>query len=278
MKIGTLIESFRRDFFESLDIAAGLGVQGIQAYAGGGVIHENLTDSGIKELRKQAEGRGLVFSALCGDFGCAMYYEPALRRKEIEREKKILSVAKGLGTDIVTTHIGVVPEDKNCRQYESMHTVCRELADFADSIGGHFAVETGPEKSPLLKGFLDGLQSRGVGVNLDPANLVMCADERPEDAVFNLRDYIVHTHAKDGLRLRDFDTKRLYAPEFYGVEPESWDCIREVPLGEGGVDWDKYIAALKAVGFGGFLTIEREAGDTPEKDIQTAVGFLRKYV
>lgn len=276
MKIGTLIESFKTDFFTALKKAGALGVRGIQVYADS-AVNPGLSDKEISEIKKAVEGEGLEFSALCGDFGCGMFYDPALK-SEIEREKRVLELAKKLGTDIVTTHIGVVPEDKNTPQYESMHRVCRELAEFADTLGGHFAVETGPESAELLKSFLDDLGSRGVSVNLDPANLVMCAGDDPVKAVYTLRDYIVHTHAKDGVQLRKADTKRLYAPKYYGLEPEEWDCILEVPLGEGGVDWPKYIAALKDIGYDGYLTIEREVGETPERDIEAAVSFLQRFI
>ncbi|MDR3317922.1 MAG: sugar phosphate isomerase/epimerase [Clostridiales bacterium] len=277
MKIGVLIESFKKDFRTALKTAAGLGAEGIQAYANSETIYAGMTAAQIAEVRGLLNGEGMEISALCGDFGCGMYYRPSERRADIEREKRILEIAKELGTDIVTTHIGVVPEDAHTPQYESMHGVCRELAGFADSIGGHFAVETGPEKATLLKVFLDGLQSKGVGVNLDPANLVMCAGDDPVRAVYTLKDYIVHTHAKDGVQLRRFDTKALYAAEFFGLKPERWDCIRELPLGAGGVDWDAYIAALKAVGYDGYLTVERECGEKPEADIAAAVRFLKKY-
>lgn len=196
----------------------------------------------------------------------------------IEKEKRVLALAKELGTDIVATHIGVVPEEKNSEQYESMFQVCRELADFADSIGGHFAVETGPESSLRLKAFLDELQSRGVAVNLDPTNLIMAAGDDPVAAVYNLKDYIVHTHAKDGVCLRKTDTRRLYAPEYFGLQPESDGCYLETPLGEGAVDWAAYIAALKDIGYDGYLTIEREVGETPAKDIETAAKFLKKLL
>lgn len=271
MKIGVIAESFRKDFFEAMKEAKAIGANGMQAYAGTSFPFE-ATDAELKELKKRVQGEGLEFSAICGDFGCAMYYEQD--RKLIDREKRILEMAKILGTNVVTTHIGVVPEDENCRQYEAMHTVCRELADFAKSIDGHFAVETGPEKATLLKKFLDNLGSDGVAVNLDPANLVMCAGDDPVQAVYTLKDYIVHTHAKDGLQLRPFDTKRLYAPKFYGLEPLP-DCpIRETPLGQGGVDFAKYLQALREIGYDGYLTIERECGDTPSKDIGDAVKFL----
>jgi sugar phosphate isomerase/epimerase len=149
------------------------------------------------------------------------------------------------------------------------------LENFAKSIDGHFAVETGPEKASLLKKFLDNLGSDGVAVNLDPANLVMCAGDDPVQAVYTLKDYIVHTHAKDGIQLKPFDTRGTYAPTFYGVPAIDWnEVIKEVPLGQGGVNWDKYLAALRDIGYNGFLTIERECGDTPSKDIGDAVKFL----
>ena len=57
-----------------------------------------------------------------------------------------------------------------------------------------------------------------------------------------------------------------------------WDCITEVPLGEGGVNWTEYLRALDKIGFDGFLTIERECGNTPEEDIGKAVTFLQGHL
>ena len=274
MKIGVVLESFRKTFPESVKEAAALKLDGIQAYAGQAFPFE-ADAAALAEVKRIVDGEGLSFSAICGDFGCAMYYEKD--RKLIDREKRILEMAKELGTNIVTTHIGVIPETKDCVQYESMHAVCLELAEFAKSVGGHFAVETGPEKAAILKEFLDGLGSDGVAVNLDPANLVMCAGDDPVQAVYILKDYIVHTHAKDGVQLKKFDTKALYAPQYYGLAPCGWDVIREEPLGKGGVDWKRYLHALRDIGYDGFLTIERECGDTPALDISEAVRFLDSF-
>ena len=274
MKIGVVLESFRKTFPESVKEAAALKLDGIQAYAGQAFPFE-ADAAALAEVKRIVDGEGLSFSAICGDFGCAMYYEKD--RKLIDREKRILEMAKELGTNIVTTHIGVIPETKDCVQYESMHAVCLELAEFAKSVGGHFAVETGPEKAVILKEFLDGLGSDGVAVNLDPANLVMCAGDDPVQAVYILKDYIVHTHAKDGVQLKKFDTKALYAPQYYGLTPCGWDVIREEPLGKGGVDWKRYLHALRDIGYDGFLTIERECGDTPALDISEAVRFLDSF-
>ena len=281
MKIGVIIDSFRKDFKTSIEAARAVGADGVQIGARFLVGKEDeLAGYGaaktveVSEAKKILDDNGIKASAICGDFGCAMYYTKD--RSLIDTEKRLLEMALELGTNIVTTHIGVVPETKECVQYESMHEVCFELAEYAKKLGGHFAVETGPEKSELLKAFLDELGSDGVAVNLDPANLIMCAGDDPVNAVHNLKDYIVHTHAKDGVQLKPFDTKALYSPRFYGLKALKGNGIlyEEVPLGKGGVKWDAYLAALRGIGFDGYLTVERECGDNPAGDIAEAVKFL----
>lgn len=276
MKIGAIAESFSKPFKEAIESIAALKLDGVQMYADTETVHAGMTAKDIKEVKKIIDGAGIKVSALCGDFGCDMYY--TRDRAQIDKEKRIMEIAKELGTDIVTTHIGVVPEDFDCKQYESMHAVCRELAEFADTMGGHFAVETGPEKAELLKKFLDNLGSRGVAVNLDPANLVMCAGDDPVNAVYTLKDYIVHTHAKDGKQLKKVDTRTLYCPQYYGLEQGDWGSIIEMPLGQGNVDWDNYLKALKEIGYNGYLTIERECGENPAADIEMAANFLRSQL
>jgi len=54
--------------------------------------------------------------------------------------------------------------------------------------------------------------------------------------------------------------------------------FKEVPLGEGEVDWVNYLKALKEIGFDGFLTIERECGDNPQADIEKAFSFLKTRI
>ena len=274
MKIGAIAESFNKPFKEAIESIAALELDGVQMYADTETVHAKMTAKEIKEVKKIIDGAGIKVSALCGDFGCDMYY--TRDRAQIDKEKRIMEIAKELGTDIVTTHIGVVSEDFNCKQYESMHEVCRTLAEFADTMGGHFAVETGPEKAELLKKFLDNLGSRGGAVNLDPANLVMCAGDDPVKAVYTLKDYIVHTHAKDGKQLKKVDTRTLYCPQYYGLEQGDWGSIIEMPLGQGNVDWDNYLKALKEIGYNGYLTIERECGENPAADIELAANFLRE--
>jgi len=272
--IGIIIDSFRTDIPTAVKKAAELGAKGIQVYSTRGeMAPENLSPEKRREFLKLVKDNGLVISALCGDLGCG-FYRPERNPELIEKSKRILDLAKDLETDIVTTHIGVVPEDKEHPRFKIMQDACGELARYADSINAHFAVETGPETSLVLKNFLDTLGSTGVGVNLDPANLVMVTGDDPAGAVYNLRDYIVHTHAKAGVKLYHRDPEAIY-----GVKEDdalvTGPSFEEVPLGEGSVPWDKYLAALEDIGFKGFLTIEREVGDDPAADIRKAVAFLQ---
>ncbi len=274
--IGVIIDSFRTDITTAVKKAADVGAQGFQVYATRGeMAPENMNASKISEFKKLVADNGLAISALCGDLGGGGFCFADRNPEKIEKSKRIIDLAKELDTNVVTTHIGVVPEDKNVDRYKVMQEACFELSRYADSIGAHFAIETGPETSAVLKEFLDSLGSTGVGVNLDPANLVMVTGDDPAGAVYNLQRYIVHTHAKDGKQIFFKDPEIIYGLKKDVIITE--DSFLEVPLGEGQVNWEKYLAALDDIGYKGFLTIEREVGDDPEKDIRKAVEFLKSH-
>ena len=273
--IGVMLESFRMDTVSAIKKAASIGANGLQMYATRGEhAPENMNAAARRELLDIVKSNGLCFSALCGDLGRG-FGNADLNPSLIEKSKRIVEMALELETNIVTTHIGVVPEDPSHPRYQIMQAACFELAEFADSVGAHFAIETGPETSAVLKNFLDGLHSTGVAVNLDPANLVMVTGDDPVQAVHNLSKYIVHTHAKDGVLL-----VRTNPEMIYGVLEKTEEYIREgahfkeVPLGQGSVPFDGYLKALDEIGYKGFLTIEREVGNDPAGDILLAKNFL----
>lgn len=277
-KIGIMTDSLRIDTKSAIKTAASLGADGFQMYATNGENSpENLTKEKRRELLDFTKSNGLVFSAICGDLGQG-FGNPEKNPALIEKSKRILELAKDLECDIVTTHIGVVPADPSHDRYKIMQEACFTLSRFADDMGSHFAVETGPEPAKILKEFLDSLSSHGVAVNFDPANLVMVHGEDPVEAVHTLGDYIVHTHAKDGIKLSDCNPEILYAVIEHETLAQEAPSFEEVPLGEGKVNFPTYLQALKDVGYDGFLTIERECGDNPLADITKAVEFLKKMI
>ncbi len=276
--IGVILESFRTDRSTAIYKAAQIGANGIQMYAtSGNNSPENLNTEDRRKLLREVKDSGLVFSALCGDLGQG-FGNKEKNPMLIEKSKRIIDLANDLDTNIVTTHIGVVPDDKNHERYKVMQDACFQLAEYADKCGSHFAVETGPELSLVLKEFLDSLNSKGVSVNMDPANICIVTGENPTEAVYNLKDYIVHTHAKDGKMLHPIGAEYIYGIKPFPKELEGILYEEEVPLGQGSVDFPSYLKALEEIGFRGFLTIEREVGDNPEADIKTAYDYLRTCI
>ena len=273
--IGAIVDSFRCDTKEAIKKAAAIGVKGLQMYCTTGEhAPENFTKDARRDLLAYVKDNGLCFSAICGDLGMGFgnrEKNPAL----IEASKRIMDLALEMETNIVTTHIGVVPSDPNHERYKIMQEACFALAEYADSIDAHFAIETGPETSKTLKGCLDSLHSKGVAVNLDPANLAMVTGDDPVEAVKTLKDYIVHTHAKDGVRLHESNPEYIYGV-LHPIPPEiqAMKFFEEVPLGEGAVPFPAYLKALDEIGYRGFLTIEREVGADPEADIKKAYNHL----
>ena len=254
MKIGVIPDSFQVPFKEAVILARDMGVKGLQPFVTRGeMAPEKLTAQDRSDIPAYVRKNGLEFSALCADFG--MNFKSADNSDEIKRTMSMMDLAIDLDTHIITTHIGKVPEDENCEEYFNMVKSIEKLGKYGDEIGVCFATETGPEMSQSLKGVLDKADTKSAKVNLDPANLFMCAGENPVNSVRVLNEYIVHTHAKDGMMLPDGTHK-------------------EYRLGDGGVPFFEYISTLKHFGYDGFLTIEREAGETRMADIAHAVKFL----
>ncbi len=256
LKIGVIQPSFRLPLKEALAKAREVGADGVQLWVASGELDpDTLTETGKKDLLHYLEQYQLEISAVCGDIGG--FAHPEGMEERIAKTKRIVDLAMELESPIITTHIGTIPEDwQESKQGKMMLEATKEVAKYAENQGAFLASETGPESPALMKEFLDAIKSKGIAVNYDPANLVMGGFDYL-GGVKTLAPYIVHTHAKDGIR-RDGKGQ-------------------EVALGDGDVKWDAYINEMRAIGFKGFFTIEREVGDDPVADIKKAVDFLRRY-
>lgn len=280
MKIGIITDCFKSTHEEGIKKAAMLGLQGVQIYATTGDFSPELSTEKKEEYKKLLKDNNLVVSALCGDMGGYGFEKAEDNADRIEKTKKIVDLAVEFGTNVVTTHIGVIPEDKANPRYKVMLDALTECGLYAKSKGVTLAIETGPEKAKTLLQFIEDTKG-GVGVNLDPANFTMVTGQDAVEAVYILKDHIVHTHLKDGRMLdKNQDPTDVYhAFAIGGVDAlNACEGFIELPIGEGDVDWDNYIKALKEIGYDGFLTIEREAGDDPVKDMELAASFIRTKI
>ena len=251
-KIGVMIESFRLGVKGGIKKAAELGADGFQIYVTRGeMAPENMDVSARAAFKQFVADQGLVISALCADYGGG-FLDAELNEEKVEKTMGCMDLAVDLGTSIITTHIGHLPDSEDDPKWRVSLEALTTLASYGESIGVCFATETGPESADHLLTFLEQINSSGAKVNYDPANLCMWGFDQV-GGVKVLKDHIVHTHAKDGLKGE----------------------MKEMPLGKGNVDFPKWVAALDEIGYEGFLTIEREVGDDPEADISMAISFLR---
>lgn len=275
-----MLDSFKIETKDSIEAAHRLGVDGVQVSA----VQNSMNPDVLDEKKRRAllnllKIHGLKVSAVCGDLGGYGFRNSRDNERKIAQTIKIIQFAKDLESDIITTHIGVIPEVRN-DDYLAIFEACQKLGEYALEMNAYLAIETGSEKIGTLKAFLDELNLKSVKVNYDPANLVMITGDDPVRGVYTLKDYIVHTHAKDGIMRKQVSPKLIYD---YLAEGSIGDlCLDtyfvERPLGEGSVDFANYLKALYDIGYTGFLTIEREVGQNPYLDISKAVSYLRTII
>ncbi len=275
MKLGIITNSFKRSTKEAILAAKALGADGVQIYAARGDFnYADLTDADVQDYKKFLADNGMMISALCGDLGHPGFQDAQKNPERIAATKGIIDLAVKLDTKIVTTHVGVIPEYETSPKYQMMLAALREVGDYAHERGVTLAIETGPELATTLLKFVN-CAGDGVGVNLDPANFVMVTGQDPAEAVYLIGKKIVHTHVKDGVMLVRVDPNAIYGDADVEDEIKGARFFAEVPVGEGSVNWDRYIKALRDVGYDGFLTIEREVGEDPAADIKTAIDFMK---
>jgi sugar phosphate isomerase/epimerase len=213
-----------------------------------------------KAAMNAAEELGLTFSGFCAQLQGRKTYggleeEDGLAWR-IEKTKQALTVAVDMGGSVVTTHAGIMSEDPEDPAYQTLLRSVSEIAKHAEKVGGHFTLETGQEPPEVLAGFIEKIGNPHLKVNYDPCNLLRFgSQEGVVVGVAVLKDYIVHTHAKD------------WNPE-----------TKRVTCGQGGVPWREYISALKQIGYDGVYAIEDETGvENVEDSIRTSYQFLQQF-
>lgn len=168
-------------------------------------------------------------------------------------------LAKTMGLRLVTFHAGFLPHDRNDPAFKKLKSRIGQIADVFARKGIDLAFETGQEDADTLELFLIDLNRPNVGVNFDPANMILYDRGDPIDALYTLGKRIKQCHIKDAVRTKT---------------PGQWG--EEVPVGTGEVDWKGFFKALDDLRFAGFCPIEREAGTQRLADIKTAREYVSK--
>ena len=179
-------------------------------------------------------------------------------RWEANREAFLQAVAitADFGVPYLSTHVGFIDES-HPQQADKLRDRLLHLADAAGAKDIMLLMETGQETAECLREFIEGMNHSAIGVNLDPANMILYDMGDPVQAVSLLAPWIKHIHIKDAIRTK---------------QPGVWGT--EVPWGEGEVRDGAFLKTLREVGFTGALAVEREAGDDRIGDVQLAVQRL----
>ena len=149
-------------------------------------------------------------------------------RKNHKAAGKIARVAQQLELDLVSFHAGFLPEEPGDPEREVMIDRLREIIDLFADCGVRTAFETGQETAPVLLEVLDELNRTSVGVNFDPANMILYDKGDPIEALSLLAPRVFQIHVKDANRTQ---------------EPGTWGA--EVRSGTGEVDWDAFFDVVR---------------------------------
>lgn len=279
-KIGTLADWFGVGLIEGIKQSQYCGASGVQVYAWNELHPDMISLHGIETVKQTARACEQEITALCAELGGHGLEIKEDNDKKLDYLKKTVNLATLLECSVITTHIGIVPEDEKSDKYQIMQEACSRIGRYAKDKGIYIAVETGPEPVKRLCHFLDGCEGN-MAVNYDPANLVMVTCDDEVEGVYTAGKRIVHTHAKDGVCNLNAGCQVVYGI-FADGGIEALNTIStyftETPLGQGDVRWIPYLRALKETGYDGYLTIEREVGKEAGKDIKMAVGFLKELL
>ena len=188
-------------------------------------------------------------------------YIPRATREEREKRTYATSdFAHALGIPGVATHVGFVPEDHGDSDYIAVREMVRRVCDHCARNGQTFALETGQEPAETLKAFILDVDRPNLGVNFDPANMILYGSGEPLEALEVVSSWLTTVHCKDAK---------------WPTQEGEWGT--ETSLGEGDVGMDRYVAKLKQIGYKGPLTIEREiTGEAQRGDLTSAIALLEK--
>jgi L-ribulose-5-phosphate 3-epimerase len=257
IKIGVRLESFGLPLRRALQEAEQLGVGGVQVDAAGDLSPNSLSQTGRREFLHLLRSYNLELTAI----GCPLRHgldTPENQEGRIDHVRKVMSLSFDLGPRIAIVQAGRVPEEDDKAPPSLLTESLTVLGHHGDRTGTVLALETGLESGAALRKYLDSFDTAGLGVNLDPANLLM-RDFDPYESTRALQGKVVHCHAKDA---RKAGTSR---------------AAQEVALGAGDIDWMRFLSVLEEIEYRGWLVAVRETGGGPQ-EMAAAVGFLRRFI
>lgn len=253
----------------SLEKISDLGVSTVQIHA---PSRDMLNSEYAQKVQKGFEQAGIDISLIfCGYPGesYASLQEiqetvglvpPQTRQERVNITRDIAEFAVETGAAGIGMHVGFVPEDWDCSQFPEIVGVIKGVCEYCRALELNVNLETGQETVQTLHHFVEQVNRPNLGINFDPANMIIYGSGEPIPALNTVRQHIRSCHCKDAM---------------WSDNPGE-DLGVETPLGEGQVDIEAFVKRLFEIGYRGPLTIEREvSGEQQVKDIRQAITLLK---
>lgn len=225
-------------------------------------VRKDSLESGVRIAAFWAGYSGkVIWNSMYGPATCGLV--PAhLRERRVEDLKRGADFAKWIGAPAIITHCGFIPENPSDPEYPRVLCAIYDVAEYCEKLGLGFWFETGQETPVTLLRTIEEVGLLNLGINLDTANLILYGRGNPVDALEIFGKYVRNLHVKDAAFVQS------------GVK-----AGREVPIGEGAVDFRRIIRRLYELDFRGELIIEREiSGPEQARDILKAKRYLEELL
>jgi sugar phosphate isomerase/epimerase len=270
LEVGVMLNNLERDRLRAFRVAAEQGFRVVHTSA---LPERWLTGPERGAYIAAARASGLSIHTMFVGFDGQSYADlPSIRRtvglvlpefREHRARVALLysDLAAELGVTALAAHIGFVPHEPSHPDYRPLVESVRRIADHYADRGQSFHLETGQEPAAVLERFLQDVGRPNVGVNFDPANMVLYGTDDPLAALTRLAAHVRGLHCKDGLPPA--------GPGMLGTE---------VAIGQGAVDFPALVRTLRAIGYRGPLVIEREHGPHVLDNVAAARRYLQRLI
>jgi sugar phosphate isomerase/epimerase len=254
LRLGIELASLKLPLKKGLLTARELGVEGVEIDLRNQLSADDLSQTGIRQIRKLLDDLNLRVSAAAFRTRRGYATSEDLEAR-VDATKRALKQAYELGANVVINHIGRVPGEADEKARNLMTEVLADLGRYGQRVGATLAAETGTESGEALAGLIARLPPGSVGVDFNPANLIL-QGENPRSAIKALAPYILHFHATDATR--DLALGRGF----------------EVPLGQGNAELPELLGVLEEQQYRGYITVARHETSAPLADLKQALTFL----
>jgi sugar phosphate isomerase/epimerase len=254
LKQSIFLDTLRQPFKSAIVTAAELGATAVEINGRTEVRAEQLSQTGIRHIRKMLSDLNLGVSAIHFQTNYG-YGDLQMLDRRVEGTKATLKLAYELGCNVVVNRVGKIPPEPTDESWSTMVQSLADIGNYSQKAGAWLAARTGADDGETVKGLIDSLPIQSLMIDFDPAELLINGHS-PTDTMKLLAPQVVNCRARDAVT--DFSLGR-------GIE---------VAMGQGAVDWPALLGLLEEQSYAGYLTAHRENSQNPIGDCREAFAFL----